>query len=76
MTSKYANKQFWLDVLDRAISTFAQAGVGVLTAGVTGVLDVDWTQMLSVAGLAAGVSVLTSVAFRGRDDNAVGIVNV
>ena len=74
--SKYANKKFWLDAMDRAISTFAQAGVGVLTAGVTGILEIDWTQMLSVAGLAAVVSVFTSVAFRGRDDNAVGIVKV
>ena len=66
MASKYANKQFWIDTLDRAVSTVAQAGVATLTAGVTGILDVDWSQALSVAGLAGAVSVLTSVAFRGN----------
>ncbi len=65
--SKYANKAFWVDVFDRAVSTVAQAAVAVLTANVTGLLDVDWVQMASVAGLAGAVSVLTSVAFRGRD---------
>ena len=53
--SKYAEKRFWIDTFDRAISTFAQAGVAVLTAGATGLLDVDWQQALSVSGLAATV---------------------
>ncbi len=66
--SKYANRKFWIDTFDRAVSTVAQAGVAVLTANVTGLLDVDWVQMASVAGLAGAVSVLTSVAFRGKDD--------
>ena len=74
--SKYASKKFWLDSLDRAISTFAQALVAVLGAGVTGILEVDWVQGLSVAGLSAATSILTSIAFRGRDDDAVGITKV
>ncbi len=65
--SKYADKKFWIDTLDRAVSTFAQAAVAVLTANATGLLDVDWAQMLSVSGLAGAVSILTSVAFRGSD---------
>ena len=67
--SKYANKAFWTDTFDRAVSTIAQAAVAVLTANVTGLLDVDWVQIASVSGLAGAVSVLTSVAFRGRDEN-------
>jgi hypothetical protein len=63
--SKYSDKKFWVDAFDRAVATFAQAGVATLTAGVTGLLDVDWAQGASVAGLAALVSVLSSVAFRG-----------
>ena len=63
--SKYADKQFWYDTIDRAVATFAQAAVATLTAGVTGLLDIDPAQVASVAGLAALVSVLTSVAFRG-----------
>lgn len=67
--SKYASKQFWVDSFDRALSTVAQAAVAVLTANVTGLLDVDWVQIVSVAGLAGAVSVLTSVAFRGKGDD-------
>lgn len=68
--SKYANKSFWVDTFDRAVSTIAQAAVAVLTANVTGLLDVDWVQIASVSGLAGAVSVLTSVAFRGKDEPA------
>lgn len=67
MASKYADKAFWIDTFDRAVSTVAQAGVATLTAGVTGILDVDWVQIASVAGLAGAVSILTSVAFRGTN---------
>lgn len=67
--SKYANKGFWVDTFDRAVSTVAQAAVAVLTANVTGLLDVDWAQIVSVAGLAGAVSVLTSVAFRGKGED-------
>ena len=70
MTSKYADTKFWLDTGDRAIATFAQAAVGALAAGVTGLLDVDFGQVASVAGLAAAVSILTSIAFRGRGDDS------
>lgn len=55
-------KSFALASLERAIKTFAQAAVAVLVGNVTGLLDVDWVQLASVSGLAALVSVLTSVA--------------
>lgn len=71
--SKYASKTFWIDTFDRAVATVAQALVGVLTADVTGLLQVDWVQALSVAGLAGAVAVLTSVAFRGRSDDEPGL---
>lgn len=63
--SKFASGPFWVDTFDRALATVAQAGIGVLTAGVTGLLDVDWIEGASVAGLAGLVSVLTSIALRG-----------
>ena len=72
MTSKYASHQFWIDTLDRSVATVAQAGIAALTAGVTGILEVDWVQVASVAGLAGAVSVLTSIAFRGSDKNESG----
>lgn len=55
------SKQFLLDATERAVKTFAQAAVALLTAGATGLLGVDWLQVLSVAGLAALISLLTSV---------------
>ena len=66
MASKYASRAFWTDVFDRAVATVAQAAVATLTAGVTGLVDVDWVSVGSVAGLAGAVSVLTSIAFRGQ----------
>lgn len=55
-------KAFWKAAAERALKTFAQAAIGVLTANATGVLDADWTQAGSVAGLAVVLSVLTSIA--------------
>lgn len=54
-------KLFWKDAVERAVKTFAQALLALFTGGQTGVLDVDWGQSFSVAGLAAAVSVLTSI---------------
>jgi hypothetical protein len=68
MTSRYADRKFWIDAGDRALSTFAQAAIGALTATSTGLVDVDWAGVGSIAGLAALVSVLTTVAFRGKGE--------
>lgn len=68
--SKYGDTKFWIDTFDRAVATFAQAAVAALTANATGILDVDFAQVASVSGLAAAVSVLTSIAFRGQDKPA------
>lgn len=46
---------------ERAVKTFAQTLAGLLAAGQLGILDVDWTSVLSVAGLTAVASLLTSV---------------
>ncbi|MEQ7260080.1 holin [Lactococcus garvieae] len=54
-------KTFWKDTAERAVKTFAQSFGAVLIASGTGLLDVDWINALSVAGLATVISVATSV---------------
>lgn len=54
--------EFAKATLERAVKTLAQSAVALLTANATGLLDVDWVQIASVSGLAAVVSVLTSIA--------------
>lgn len=60
MPKKYLS--FVKATLERAVKTFAQSAVALITANATGLLDVDWAQLMSVAGLASVVSVLTSIA--------------
>jgi len=55
-------RSFLKGAVERAVKTFAQSAVAVLSADVAGLLDVDFVQLASVAGLAALVSVFTSVA--------------
>lgn len=56
------NKKFWLDTLERAIKTFAQGLVALFTADkIVGILNINWSESLSVAGMMAFISVLTSI---------------
>jgi hypothetical protein len=52
---------FWQCSLERALKTFCQTLVAVLGAGSVGLLNADWITSLSTAGMAALLSVLTSV---------------
>lgn len=67
---KWATGAFWADTFERAVRTAAQAALGVIGAEQLGLLDVDWSVAGSVAGLAAVVSLLTSVAAGGTGDVA------
>ena len=46
----------------RAVKTAAQTAVSLIGTGAVGFIDLDWMQIASVAGVAAVVSLLTSVA--------------
>lgn len=65
--SKYANKQFWIDTFDRAVATAAQVFVAGGALESSGVIGLDWKTQLSLTAGSALASVLTSIAFRGKD---------
>jgi len=54
-------RAFLYALLERAVKTFAQTAAAMLVAADSGLLDADWITVVSVAGMAAVVSVLTSV---------------
>ena len=58
-------RAFWSDALERAIRTTAQAILALLGTTVTGILEVDWLQLGSVAALAAFTSILMSIVASG-----------
>lgn len=53
---------FWKAAGERAVKTFAQTLAALLTAAGTGILDTDWQTSASVSGMAAVISLLTSIA--------------
>ena len=55
------NKKWWKAAGVRALKTFAQTAVAMITVG-SAVTDVDWIAVLSVSATAAVASLLTSVA--------------
>ena len=55
------NSAFAKATFERAVKTFAQVLAALLVSNGTGILDTDWTSGLSVAGMAAVISVLTSI---------------
>jgi len=54
-------KAFAARVGERAVKTFCQAEAALLIGAGTGLLDTDWKASLSVSGMAALLSVLTTV---------------
>lgn len=62
--------------LIRAIRTFAQVAVSMITVGTAGFGDIDWLAILSVAGVAAVYSVLTSMVSLPEVDGWVFKKNV
>ena len=54
------NKKWWKCAGIRALKTFAQTAVAMITVG-SAVTDVDWIAVLSVSATAAVASILTSI---------------
>jgi hypothetical protein len=69
-------KQFLIDMSERAIKTFAQTIVASVSVvgSTTGfeLLEVNWLPIILVALIAAGISVMTSIAssFKGDPKSA------
>jgi len=53
--------EFWQFAGERAIKTFAQAGVAFLGGGTVGLFSVDWVGFFSIAAGSALLSILTSI---------------
>lgn len=53
-------KDWFLDALARAVRTFAQVFLGFMTVGMA-FHEVEWLRALSVAGVSAVYSILTSI---------------
>lgn len=56
--------KFWKDAFERAVKTFAQSAVAVLALS-TSLIDVSWGAAIGTAGLAAVISMLTSMGSAG-----------
>ena len=54
----------------RAIKTFAQTAVGMLSGELVGILEVNWLSVLSVSATSAVLSILTSLAGLPEVENA------
>ena len=54
--------RFWQLASERAVKTFAQSLLAIFSATGVGLLTVPWMAALSTAGMAAVLSVLTSMA--------------
>ena len=46
---------------ERAVKTFAQTALATMSVGATGILEIDWLNVLSVSSLSLVMSLLTSV---------------
>lgn len=59
--TKYNWKEFMIAAAIRAARTFAQAAIGMITVG-SAFNEVNWLMVLSVSGVSAVLSILTSIA--------------
>jgi hypothetical protein len=63
---KILTLEFWSYAGERAIKTFAQAAIAALGAGSVGLFTIDYAGLISVAGGAALLSILTSIVAKSK----------
>lgn len=69
-------KQWWRAAGIRAIKTAAQTAVALIGTGAVGFTDLDWARIASVAGVAAVLSLLTSVAGLPETADGASLPNI
>jgi ammonia channel protein AmtB len=67
---------FWKSAVERAIRTFCQTLVAVVGASRFDWMSADWQPLLITSGIAAGLSVLTSIAGVNIGDKGSASVTV
>lgn len=65
-----ASKAWWMAAGVRALKTAAQTAVALIGTGAMGFMDLDWVRIASVSGVAAVLSLLTSIAGLPEVDDA------
>lgn len=69
------SKEFWLDCLERAASTYVQALIGFLVAGATAI-NIDTLEAAALAAIPAALSVLKSaIATQVGDPNSASLLH-
>ena len=66
---------FWDQAIERAVKTLAQTAVATISGNAVGLLDLDLVQVASVSGLAALLSVLTSIGSGTVGDDSPSLVD-
>lgn len=75
------SKLFWLDAVERALKTFAQTAVALITVAApmtdTSLLDINYAPIILTGIVAALISILTSLASAsvGSEDSASLVVD-
>ncbi|MFF4607972.1 holin [Streptomyces sp. NPDC001339] len=72
-TANLTTCRFWAAAAERAIRTLAQTLIAELGLDSTDILHVPWERGLALAGSAALLSVLTSIAAAGTGSDGPGI---
>ncbi|MEU1731380.1 holin [Streptosporangium sp. NPDC020145] len=68
MARRLLTTAYWADTIERMVRAASSSALATLGVGQLGLLDVDWAAVASVAGMAAVVSMLTSVAAGSTGD--------
>lgn len=61
MAQRLLTGLFWLDAAERMVRAAASSALATIGTGALGIFDVAWGGVAAVAGLAAAVSLLTSI---------------